>query len=1253
MAKSRTAAVKGHAGREQHGRTVQSALRAMGLAGLLLAPATFAMSGDLTAMKCNEGVAINRNYDRVQCTFSREPYTTPGGTSSFPASYVIPHVMPADAKTRIVVDLHGYTALPVSCTDNNGALAGTIVIKHCAAYYPDHRAFAVKGSLPMDWWGIFKGINGNGYRIAESLARALEKWGQSIDLGRGFTLRGTSYGGTGAILQSMLLPQGSNLVSVVQANIPHTLFVNADTDGDSIDERGQYFRDPAVRLAWEDFDITKADFAKAAAKGTVSHIYYRINGATNDNLGRVDLDFFRLCEKHRIACFGTWHQGGHSIAEAGVNLPFGQLFDSPQQDVRLDQVLPVFTRSTANNWGVRGHYNLGLAWDASGIVNTQDTLSVPIRYRRHTNLGKLPDQPLYATFDLTLRNSAAQKRWRGQDLEWTLGALSGRTQVSSNGTITIPRLQLKSSEAFTALKVRPLSSQGDTPSLVYTRQPRARIPIAGSPIEEAANWQHASDVGRINNGIAEADVVIDHLNGEVDVIHNCTTSPEICVAQEARVSPDGTRIVYSVGYGSTLTEVSHEGVKLGIYDIPALTEAKLWIYDLVTNARYPIPNHPPGVIDRQPDWVDNDTIVFASNAGNTFPYRNQFPLHQGPGRCFAAPECVSQEYGYGPAGRSLQIWTMDIDGSNARNLTPHEQMALSPAVMTNGDILYSCWNAHGNRSFDTASSVGPSTSKNKWWLCRMDGNGADATVILNGHKSPTLKTRNWLTEIQGGEGETHLRALRSAAEIFKGKLAVTNYYRGNHTGSMGIIFGMDYVNPHVEGCSTEQCYTDGTYKSARPGSGRYIPGNLRAITPYGTDQDMNVRRHKDGRAAGKAGYPAPLSKTEFLITHARGSCYEITPNKDANCTWTGGEPTCQKAIYKVKVPMVTNPFDTAQMELIAGGDQWQAFDARAITTYQALYGQAAPRRPPALDARKACYLQVVDARKAELYAPRPYDWMKTLYEQCNTQGCAVNTENPNFHAQTIAALTVYLPEMWDFSYSGSNKDAYRATINNMGHKSIAILGSQPLEADGSVKMQVPCETPLLMAGTDKNGMAIAHDETLLSLRDGETRTCHGCHDGHSSERAKQIGLPATERFKATLAAANTPPLPAGEDPITFAEIAPILNRRCTGCHQDMRDTDGLLYSRLTQDYQQIDWAWMARKTSPRGDYQLARPYTSKWVAKFARDSLLYWKCVGSRQDGRTDEQYGNDIDFGPAHPTQATAAECKLLGRWIDTGIQN
>lgn len=1279
---------------------------------LLLAPGALSMSGQPSSVECVDDIAGPGAYSHVECAFYNDPFLPDYAADVFPASIIAPNPMPQDYSLRLVMDLHAYTSQPNACETNIGGEPGVLLIKNCASHYPSHVDHAVDRVLPMGWWGNFGGGNGNGFRLAESANWTLRQYRHAIDWAGGIILRGSSYGGTGSILQSMLMPQGSRVVSIVHANIPHTLFVKEDPDpSDTVDERGHYYRDPAVRLAWGDADPAEADFARAAASGKIGHIYYRVNGAVNDNLGRVDLDFFRICQQYEIACFGTWHVGGHNTDEANVNLPTRALFTAPEMDVKLNQILPVFTNSSANNWEPRGHYNLGLSWNFSGIRRSTHSIVVPLRYQQHTDLGRLRDQPPRATFDITLRQIGDMRLLRGRTLHWTLGDQSGETKISILGkrnVIRIKNLTLDTSDAFTDLVITvaeeetvPVDNPGDdtgtpenptpvdqpgsggedgsgsgngggddgsspvtppagqpTPpsetSIVYTRQPRARTRVPGSAIEEAANWQHASDVARINTQLAESDLVLDDLNGNVTVIHNCTESPEICVAQEARVSPDGRRIVYSVGYGNSLVEVKVGGIGLGIYEIPELTSAQLWLYDVDAGLSYPIPNSPDATIDRQPEWLNNDTIVFASNAEGTYPHKTQIPVHQEPGRCFNAPYCVSQSYGYSPAGRSMHIWKMKIDGTDAHNLTPHEQMALSPAVMSNGDIVYSCWNAHANRSHDAATSIGPSTAPNKWWLCRMDGNGAGTSAVLNAHRSTTLKTSEFLPDrITGGEQRSRLRAVRSASEIFKEKLAVTNYYRANHVGSMGIIFGMDYTDPMVEGCSTEACLPDFPGNSTRPGSGRYTPSSLRAITPYGTDQDTQVRRDERNRALGKAGYPAPFSKSEYLITHARGSCYEGVHPDQANRDWHGGEPTCQKAIYKVKVPMVTDPFDTSQMEMIAGGDAWHAYDARAVVSYATVFDQSMPAQPQPLDESEGCYLQVVDARKSELFAPQPYNWMTTLYEQCNTQGCAVNTENPNFHSNNIAALTVYLPEMWDHTYQGELREAFATNINNMGHKSIAILGSAPLRADGSVKMQVPCETPLLMAGTDANGMSIAHDDTVHSLRQGETRTCHGCHDGHSEERAAELVDPPAIRFRATQSAFTDPALPEAKAPIRFEDVLPIFENHCQGCHNGMNNGDGLLYSRLTQDFEQLDWTWMQAKIGPRGGYELARPYTSKWVAKFARDSLLYWKCINQRADGRTDAQYDNDIDFGPSHPTSATAQECRLLGQWIDTGVQN
>jgi hypothetical protein len=840
------------------------------------------------------------------------------------------------------------------------------------------------------------------------------------------------------------------------------------------------------------------------------------------------------------------------------------------------------------------------------------------------------------------------------------GPATGRLQNSTNEEVGI--LDTPPSSEPAPQDERQLEPQPDNifDGIVYTRQPRATSAVPGGAFDDASNWQHASDVGRINRYIAEADVVLDDLEGSQIVIHDCTTSDEICVAQEARVSPDGKRIAYSVGYGTRLAEVFQMGVALGIYDIPELTHARIFIYDIASGVSTPVPNHPANAIDRQPEWLDNNTLVFSSNRAGVYPHKSQFNQHRGTyadgrQRWTATSYGVSQYYGYGNEGKSMQIWTMRIDGSNARNLSPHDTMALSPTVMTNGDILYSCWNGHGNEAFDTKNrpSNNPGTEINKWWLCQMDGNGAGGNVVLNGHSSPLLKTRDWLAPgVIGGEGASKLRAVRSAAEIRKDYISVSNYYRGNHTGSMGIIYGFSYKGPGVEGVSQLDSFEHHIYSSTREGSGRYIPSDFVAITPYGNDQDNAVRRDAFGRAMGKAGYASALPMTDdFMITHARGECYEAVRVERANSSWTGGEPLCQKGIYRVSGDQVTDPFDTTQMTLLAGSDEWQIYDADAVTNFQSLWGQPAPKRPAPISGDR-CFLQVVDARAAELQSPSPYNWTNNLYEQCSTQGCAVNSEEKSFHTDQLKYLTVYEVGMWDVSYSNGNQTVFGNTTNNHGFKSVGIWGYQELESDGSVRMEVPCETPIQIHGQDARLQTIAHDDKVHSLRRGETRTCHGCHDGHSEERAAELGEEAEVRFARTLAANTDHPRPNNGFRVEWKDIEPIFATRCASCHTEMANTDDLLDSRIAWDFEQIDFPWMTRQPSGNGNFNMARPYTSKWVEKLSRNSLLYWKCLNARMDGRTDRQYPDDIDFGADHPTSATPHECRLIGNWIDQGIQ-
>lgn len=825
--------------------------------------------------------------------------------------------------------------------------------------------------------------------------------------------------------------------------------------------------------------------------------------------------------------------------------------------------------------------------------------------------------------------------------------------------------------------------------LVYTRQPYNFNPIPGNTADsELANFQNASDVRRINDLLDEADLVIDDLAGNQRVLFNCTDNKSLnCVAQEGKVSPDGTKIAYSVGFsapGAAGIDPQFGGLKPGLQPLVC---AQIYIYDLIAGANTPVGNHPGGdcalndgktrAIDRQPAWLSNTELVFTSNRANKWPNREGGNQHLQ--FCNNYPYCVSQTYPYGDAGKAMQLWKMNTDGTGAVNWGPEHLNALSPEVMTNGDVLFSNWNAHADKGFYPGQNAQVALP-NLMWLTRVDGNGADVGVKLHGHRQDIVKAKDYLpqepviggvSKYKGGLiGYEQLRGLRTVAEIFKGKLAMTTYYRANHNGALGAIYGWEYLTePSVEGCSTAACIKN-PYQvpaSTAQGTGAFIPSTLVALTPWGQSGDampgfMYQGQGKPLRSFGKAGYSAPWDKDHFLITHALGQCYAAATGEQVTKTWLGESSVCRRRIMLVNapngvLPITLNPFDTSQMVPLVDDPKYQIWDSKPIKPYQALFGQAAPLRPEPLDASKACYLQVVNAKNSELFGRKGQYPQGDSTMRCASQGCAVQpqTEDADYIKNNMAFFRITLPELFDFPYTG-NSERYKMTMNTLGFKDMTAWSRTPLQADGSVKVQVPCDTPLLMSGENKNGEVIAHDDMTQSLRPGETRTCHGCHDGHSEERFAELGkVPAVERFKSTMAA-TAPPATGVKTPLPkFKDVQPILTGTCGTCHTGF-ENDALMYSRVVWDVQQKEpsFAWMTfapAMPGVAGGRTLWRPLTSRLVSKFALESPLYWYAVNKRTDGRLNSDRAWDIDYKTGHPDSGvTAEQQKTLRDWLDNG---
>ncbi len=107
-----------------------------------------------------------------------------------------------------------------------------------------------------------------------------------------------------------------------------------------------------------------------------------------------------------------------------------------------------------------------------------------------------------------------------------------------------------------------------------------------------------------------------------------------------------------------------------------------------------------------------------------------------------------------------------------------------------------------------------------------------------------------------------------------------------------------------------------------------------------------------------------------------------------------------------------------------------------------------------------------------------------------------------------------------------------------------VLGTVPVEADGSASFRVPANTPISVQPLDENGQALQLMRSWMTAMPGEVLSCVGCHEDPSSTPPARPSL-AFARAPSELAAAG--PADAG-----FAferEVQPVLDRHCVSCHQ--------------------------------------------------------------------------------------------------------
>jgi len=151
-----------------------------------------------------------------------------------------------------------------------------------------------------------------------------------------------------------------------------------------------------------------------------------------------------------------------------------------------------------------------------------------------------------------------------------------------------------------------------------------------------------------------------------------------------------------------------------------------------------------------------------------------------------------------------------------------------------------------------------------------------------------------------------------------------------------------------------------------------------------------------------------------------------------------------------------------------------------------------------------------------------------------------------------------------------------------------ILGTVPVEADGSAFFRVPANTPISLQPLDEDGAALQLMRSWLVAMPGETLACVGCHESQNDATSSYESL-ATARAASQIEPWRGPARGMG----FLREVQPVLDKYCAGCHDGTKahlpnyaETKGT-WRGYARSYH--DLARYIRRPGPESDYHMLQP----------------------------------------------------------------
>jgi formylglycine-generating enzyme required for sulfatase activity len=146
---------------------------------------------------------------------------------------------------------------------------------------------------------------------------------------------------------------------------------------------------------------------------------------------------------------------------------------------------------------------------------------------------------------------------------------------------------------------------------------------------------------------------------------------------------------------------------------------------------------------------------------------------------------------------------------------------------------------------------------------------------------------------------------------------------------------------------------------------------------------------------------------------------------------------------------------------------------------------------------------------------------------------------------TVKSLRVFT---YSFAYRDMGAETDRVGFDGPWDV-VRIMGTVPVEEDGSFYFEVPANTPVALQPLDSQGRALQLMRSWLTVMPGELQSCSGCHEPQNSGSGPLRRICAMKREPSKITPWYGPERGVGFN----REVQPVLDRYCVRCHDGNPD----------------------------------------------------------------------------------------------------